>query len=202
MKEFNTDGCRTETTNEDVKDTQEIEEASFQTPKRRRKAVESAGGKGKKQKVTITPKKNEDQTNGDDEKALQKEAAKLKSEWLKNHSNAQELLKQIRNNAKYHHINNEQNGGQLGKAVEHVKKKLSQWQSEFLVYDPKTMTASAPHLWIRRVKGFLKLKRRIQEVGKQHQRCMKIKASELRKRWRLAIGDAREAVMYKKLCKF
>ena len=95
-----------------------------------------------------------------------------------------------------------QNGGQLGKAVEHVKKKLSQWQSEFLVYDPKTMKASAPHLWIRRVKGFLKLKRRIQEVGKQHQRCMKIKASELRKRWRLAIGDAREAVMYKKLCKF
>ena len=61
MKKFNTDGCRTETTNEDVKDTQEIEEASFQTPKRRRNAVESAGGKGKQQKA-ITPEKNEDRT--------------------------------------------------------------------------------------------------------------------------------------------
>ena len=192
-KKNSTDGCRTETTNEDVKDTQEIEEASFQTPKRRRNAVESAGGKGKKQKVTIiTPKKNEDQTNGDDEKALQKEAAKLKSEWLKNHSNAQELLKQIINNAKYHHLNNEQNGGQLGKAVEHVKKKLSQWQSELLVYDPKTMKASAPHLWISRLKGFLKLKRRIQKVGKQHQCCMKIKASNFGRRRRL--GMLRKAV--------
>ena len=61
LKKINTDGCRTETTNEDVKDTQEIEEASFQTPKRRRNAVESAGGKGKKQKA-ITPEKNEDRT--------------------------------------------------------------------------------------------------------------------------------------------
>ena len=50
LKKINTDGCRTETTNEDVKDTQEIQEASFQTPKRRRKAVESAGGKGKNRK--------------------------------------------------------------------------------------------------------------------------------------------------------
>ena len=130
----------------------------------------------KKQNVTITPKKNEDQTNGDDDKALQKEAAKLKSEWLKNHSNAQELLKQIRNNAKYHRLNNEQNGGQLGKAVEHVKKNLSQWQSEFLVHDPKTMKARVPHLWISRLKEFLKFKRRIQKVGKQHQ-CCKSKAS-------------------------
>ena len=48
LKQINTDGCRTETTNEDVKDTQEIEEASFQTPKRRRNAAESAGEKGKK----------------------------------------------------------------------------------------------------------------------------------------------------------
>ena len=127
-------------------------------------------GKETKQKVTIiTPKKNEDQTNGDDEKALQKEAAKLKSEWLKNHSNAQELLKQIRNNAKYHHLNNEQNGGQLGKAVEDVKKKLSQWQSEFFVHDPKTMKARAADLWISNLKEFLKLKRRIlpPSTGKQ-----------------------------------
>ena len=60
LKQFNTDGpygCRTETTNEDVKDTQEIQEASFQTPKRRRKAVESAGGKGKNRKSQLLQRK-------------------------------------------------------------------------------------------------------------------------------------------------
>ena len=57
LKKFNTDGCRTETTNEDVKDTQEIQEASFQTPKRRRKAVESAGGKGKNRKSQLLQRK-------------------------------------------------------------------------------------------------------------------------------------------------
>ena len=57
LKKFNTDGCRTETTNEDVKDTQEIEEASFQTPKRRRKAVESAGGKGKNRTSQLLQRK-------------------------------------------------------------------------------------------------------------------------------------------------
>ena len=134
-------------------------------------------GKEKTESHNYSKEKRRPNQWSDDEKALQKEAAKLKSEWLKNHSNAQELLKQIRNNAKYHRLNNEQNGGQLGKAVEHVKKNLSQWQSEFLVHNPKTMKARAPDLWISNLEEFLKLKRRIQKVGKQHQCCMKIKAS-------------------------